>query len=157
MFVFFNTSSTPYPSKGPIIEIQDYDPSNQRQHFKMNPQGWLISARCPKAVDHQDMWVAVQKYENTKIQQCTNGALIFLDNNIHGNTYRWNIGIDGSFTVADIDCSQYKVGNLAITELEDNDIENMMEVVYVSFINPASGMAFSVAGSNCAIGGKVTL
>jgi hypothetical protein len=59
--------------------------------------------------------------------------------------------------VADIDCSQYKVGNLAITELEDNDIENMMEVVYVSFINPASGMAFSVAGSNCAIGGKVTL
>jgi hypothetical protein len=59
--------------------------------------------------------------------------------------------------VADIDCSQYKVGNLAITELEDNDIENMMEVVYVSFINPASGKAFSVAGSNCVTDAKVTL
>lgn len=71
----------------------------------------------------------------------------------------WKMGTDGSIT-SDIDCSQYQVGDMAISTLDDNDIDSMIGNMYVSIVNPASGMALSVEGSGCGdnvAGGPVSL
>jgi hypothetical protein len=50
------------------------------------------------------------------------------------------MGANGSILL-DTNCQQFKVGNLAISAIKDDDIENMMDTnVYVSIVNPASGM-----------------
>ena len=46
----------------------------------------------------------------------------------------------------DVDCSEYYLPNLVISEIEDDDIDTMQENrAYVSIINEASTMALSVA------------
>jgi hypothetical protein len=59
---------------------------------------------------------------------------------------RWIVGANGSILLNSPTCSQYKLGNLAISAIKDDDIENMMDNnVYVSIANPASGMVRIVA------------
>ena len=58
------------------------------------------------------------------------------------------MGTDGSIT-SEVDCTNYQVGDMAITVIEDNDIDSMMGNMFVSIFNPSSGMAISVSGSGC--------
>ncbi len=69
----------------------------------------------------------------------------------------WKIGIDGTITY-DVDCSQYKVANLAISMIEDDDIDTMKQSgTSISIVNPATGMALGVQGTSCDAGTRIEL
>jgi hypothetical protein len=70
---------------------------------------------------------------------CISGGLLYLDSD--ARSQRWKLGAAGSIVLNSPICSQYKLANLAISAIKDDDIENMLDTtVYVSIVNPASGM-----------------
>jgi hypothetical protein len=139
--------STP---NGPLIELLDHDPTNQRQHFRITKDGKLVSSICTTDKSGKEMFVSA------KSNMCTGGSLMWLETDSSSSVQKWKLGTDGSIAL-NYDCSEYKAGSLAITAIEDNDIDSMIENMYVSIFNPSSGMALSAEGSGCNCGGKVTI
>jgi hypothetical protein len=139
--------STP---NGPLIELLDHDPTNHRQHFRITNDGKLVSSICTTDKSGKEMFVSAES------NMCTGGSLLWLEAESSSSVQKWKMGSDGSIAL-NYDCSKYKAGSLAITAIEDNDIDSMIEKVYVSIFNPSSEMALSAEGSGCNCGGKVTI
>jgi hypothetical protein len=130
---------------GPYIELRDHDPQNIRQRFQITDDGKIFSTRCPyKKGSNGNSSPMYLSTNYTAAESCTAGGLFWLEtvfsDAFHAKTQQWKVGADGSFVV-NSDCSLYKVGNLALSAIKDDDVENMMgSNVYVSIVNPASGV-----------------
>ena len=65
---------------------------------------------------------------------------------------QWKIGTERSIAV-NVNCSQYHTSSLVISAVEDGNIDHY-QTMYYSFVNPATGLALSVEGTEC-ISGQV--
>jgi hypothetical protein len=131
------------------IDLEDHDPSNLRQRFQITDDGNVFSASCPRSVGtSHPMYLST---DDNKATSCTAGGVLWLQTaGGDAKNQRWIVGANGSILLNSPTCSQYKLGNLAISAIKDDDVENMMDNnVYVSIVNPASGMVRIVA-SPCA-------
>jgi hypothetical protein len=119
------------------IDLEDHDPSNLRQHFQITDDGNFFSASCPRSVESSLPLYLSTDYAMS--DSCISGGLLYLDSD--ARSQRWKLGAAGSIVLNSPICSQYKLANLAISAIKDDDIENMLDTtVYVSIVNPASGM-----------------
>jgi hypothetical protein len=119
------------------IDLEDHDPSNLRQHFQITDDGNFFSASCPRSVESSLPLYLSTDYAMS--DSCISGGLLYLDSD--ARSQRWKLGAAGSIVLNSPICSQYKLANLAISAIKDDDIENMLDTtIYVSIVNPASGM-----------------
>lgn len=121
---------------GPRVIIQDYDSSNDRQLWTLTDGGEFESVACSgKLLTRED----------DDAEECTAGSRLILRTSDGSVTQSWKIGADQAIAM-DVDCEQYYLPSLVISEIEDDDIDTMHENrAYVSIINEASEMALSVA------------
>jgi hypothetical protein len=118
-------------SAGLRIELEDHDPSNQRQRFRITDDGKILSDSCPTSF--------LSTTDVTSAESCTAGGLLSLQT-ASAKGQQWRMGANGSILL-DTNCQQFQLGNLAISAIKDDDIENMIgSNMYVSLINPSSGM-----------------
>ena len=136
---------------GPRVEVQDYDPHDGRQLFVLEDSGKIRSEACrlgngvalyitPEDVRSDGSW-------NTN--ECIGGSTLIFRRGDSCFAQTWKAGVDGTIAI-DVNCKKYKKRNLAVAAIEDDDIENY-ESVYISFVNPASGLALSVEGTDCTV------
>ena len=126
-----------------MLEVQEHDPNNTRQRFKLDSTGRFQSVGCPGRCITP----------NTSPNQCDGGSSLriwHVGNFGVGSNQQWKIGVDGRIAL-DVDCSPYQRNDLVITAIEDGDIENW-ETVFFSFVNPASNMAMTVGMTGCGYG-----
>jgi hypothetical protein len=124
-----------------MLEVQEHDPNNTRQRFKLDDYGRFESVAC------QGRWIT----PSTHPYQCNGGSSLRVwgTNDVLWNQ-KWKMGVDGRIAL-DIDCSPYQRNDLVITAIEDGNIENW-ETVFFSFVNPASNMAMTVGMTGCGYG-----
>jgi hypothetical protein len=123
----------------PMLEVQEHDPNNTRQRFKLDSNGRFESVACQGRVITP----------TTSPNQCDGGSSL----RIYGMgviNQQWKIGVDGRIAL-DIDCSPYQRNDLVMTAIEDGDIENW-DTVWFSFVNPTSNMAMTVQYTGCSYG-----
>jgi hypothetical protein len=123
----------------PMLEVQEHDPNDTRQRFKLDDYGRFESVAC------QGRCITPKTSPN----QCDGGSSL----RIYGMgaiDQEWKIGVDGRIAL-DVDCSPYQRNDLVITAIEDGNIENW-ETVFFSFVNPASNMAMTVGMTGCGYG-----
>jgi hypothetical protein len=122
-----------------MLEVQEHDPNNTRQRFKLDSNGRFESVAC------QGRWITPSTYP----WQCNGGSPLRIWGDWWWNQ-KWKIGLNGRIA-HEIDCSPYQRNDLVITAIKDGDIENW-DTVWFSFVNPASNMAMSVAMTYCSYG-----
>ena len=123
--------------------MQEYDPNNIRQQF------CFVGGKL-RSVANNNLFVNPDPDNYKDISKCESGTSLMFRN----NGSNWLPRVDGAIA-HDIDCTVYQRPELVITSIEDGNIDHY-ESVKFAFVNPQSGMAFTMP-NGCQQGATVAI
>ncbi|KAL7505952.1 hypothetical protein ACHAXN_004087 [Cyclotella atomus] len=144
-----DTETTVLSKVGPRLEMVEYNPSDNRQRFVVTQYGNIESKHC------QNYAIALRGLdeENSLYNECTSGMyprLYRLDSNgwrvLRGTT--WFLNADGSI-VSRYPCASKGAGDLALTDIEEDDLKSMTMHTIVLIGNRGISSKVLEHDSNC--------
>lgn len=134
---------------GPKLETVEYNPSDPRQRFVVTNDGNIKSKHC------QNYAIALMglENENALYAECTSGMYPRLWRFDGGNEHlylrtTWELNADDSI-VSRFPCAVKGVGDLALTDIEDDDLKSMTMHTIISIGNRGTSSKVLEHDSGC--------